>query len=133
MDYELRDDKGRPRDVLMYRTPQELGSFGAAECPRPAKCLANAYWLWLVSTTFDGQPLSGMPKATATAVERGFRVVKTRKLDSLTLVLFEVLAEGGHGRHVREEGRRRPAQDPHRAERPSGAVPDTAVHGGNLR
>ncbi|MFE2468500.1 glycosyltransferase family 39 protein [Streptomyces mirabilis] len=97
MDYELRDDKGRPRDVLMYRTPQELGSFGAAECPRPAKCLANADRLWLVSTTSDGQPLSGMPKATATAVERGFRVVKTRKLDSLTLVLFEKSAKAATG------------------------------------
>jgi mannosyltransferase len=97
MDYELRDDKGRPRDVLMYRTPQELGSFGAAECPRPAKCLANADRLWLVSTTFDGQPLSGMPKATATAVERGFRVVKTHKLDSLTLVLFEKSAKAATG------------------------------------
>jgi mannosyltransferase len=89
LDYELRDDAGRPRDVLMYRTPQEMGSYGAAECPRPAPCLARADRLWLVSTTLDGQPLSGMPKRTAAAVESGFKVVKTRKLTSLQLVLLE--------------------------------------------
>ncbi|WP_449352372.1 glycosyltransferase family 39 protein [Streptomyces shaanxiensis] len=89
MDYELRDDAGRPRDTLMYRTPQELGSFGALECPDAAKCLAKADRLWLVSTTADGQPFSGMPKTTATAIQKDFRVVKTRKLDYLQLVLLE--------------------------------------------
>jgi mannosyltransferase len=89
MAYELRDDKGRPRDVLMYRTPQELGSFGATQCPWPGVCLATADRLWLVSTTLHGKPLSGMPKTTATAIERGFRVVRTRRLNGLRLVLLE--------------------------------------------
>jgi mannosyltransferase len=73
----------------MYRTPQELGSFDAKECPRPAMCLATAGRLWLVSTTHGGQPLSGMPKATAGAIESGFHVVRTRKLTGLRLVLLE--------------------------------------------
>ena len=89
MAYELRDDAGRPRDVLMYRTPQERGSFDASECPQPASCLAKSGRLWLVSTTLDGQPFSGMPKATATVIQKDFRVVKTRKLDYLQLVLLE--------------------------------------------
>ncbi|MFI6440530.1 glycosyltransferase family 39 protein [Streptomyces sp. NPDC050759] len=89
MDYELRDDAGRPRDSLMYRTPQELGSFGALECPDAAKCLVKADRLWLVSTTLDGQPFSGMPKTTATTIQKEFRVVRTRKLDNLQLVLLE--------------------------------------------
>ncbi|MCW8384268.1 glycosyltransferase family 39 protein [Streptomyces justiciae] len=89
MDYELRDAGMRPRDVLMYRTPQQQASFGATECPHPRSCLVKAKRLWVVSTTLDGQPFSGMPKATQTAVEKTFRVVKTRKLDSLQLVLLE--------------------------------------------
>jgi mannosyltransferase len=89
MDYELRNDAGRPKDWLMYRTPQELGSFGATECPKPAQCLAKADRLWLVATTYDGNPFSGMPKESATAIKKSFRTVKTRKLDSLQLVLLE--------------------------------------------
>ncbi|WP_328977833.1 glycosyltransferase family 39 protein [Streptomyces canus] len=89
MDYELRDDAGRPRDSLMYRTPQELGSFGALECPDSARCLAKADRLWLVSTTLDGQPFSGMPKTTATVIQKSFKVVKTKKLQYLQLVLLE--------------------------------------------
>ncbi|MGP4046721.1 glycosyltransferase family 39 protein [Streptomyces sp. 2A115] len=89
MDYELRDAADRPRDTLMYRTPQDMGSFGALECPQPAKCLAKADRLWVVTTTLDGKPYSGMPKESATAIEKGFRVVKTRKLKYLQLVLLE--------------------------------------------
>ena len=89
MAYELRDDASRPRDWLMYRTPQETGSYGAVECPQPVKCLEKADRLWLVSTTRDGKAFSGMPPRTATAVQKGFRVVKTRKLESLQLVLLE--------------------------------------------
>ncbi|MFJ9103990.1 glycosyltransferase family 39 protein [Streptomyces sp. NPDC102405] len=89
MDYELRNDAGRPRDSLMYRTPQELGSFGALECPDAARCLAKADRLWLVSTTLDGQPFSGMPKTTATVIHKSFKVVKTKKLQYLQLVLLE--------------------------------------------
>ncbi|MFF7053982.1 glycosyltransferase family 39 protein [Streptomyces griseorubiginosus] len=89
MDYELRDDAGRPRDSLMYRTPQQLGSFGALECPDAARCLARADRLWLVSTTLDGQPFSGMPKTTAKAIQKSFKVVRTKKLSYLQLVLLE--------------------------------------------
>ncbi|MFF7642183.1 glycosyltransferase family 39 protein [Streptomyces canus] len=89
MDYELRNDAGRPRDSLMYRTPQELGSFGALECPDSARCLAKADRLWLVSTTLDGQPFSGMPKTTATVIRKSFKVVRTKKLQYLQLVLLE--------------------------------------------
>ncbi|NED92647.1 hypothetical protein G3I76_72910, partial [Streptomyces sp. SID11233] len=52
LDYELRDAATRPKDVLVYRTPQELGSYGAQECPRPASCLATTKRLWLVTTAF---------------------------------------------------------------------------------
>ncbi|MEV5608202.1 glycosyltransferase family 39 protein [Streptomyces sp. NPDC052225] len=89
IDYELRDDPGRPKDVLMYRTPQQLGSFGAAECPRPASCLARTERLWLVATTYNGDPYAGMPKPTRTAIDRSFRVVRTKKLENLQVLLLE--------------------------------------------
>ncbi|WP_307804961.1 glycosyltransferase family 39 protein [Streptomyces sp. VRA16 Mangrove soil] len=89
LDYELRDDAGRPKDVLMYRTPQQLGSFGAAECPKPASCLARTERLWLVGSTYDGDPYAGMPKPTRTALDRSFRVVRTEKLENLQVLLME--------------------------------------------
>ncbi|NEB77386.1 hypothetical protein G3I40_19505, partial [Streptomyces sp. SID14478] len=87
--YELRDDAGRPKDVLMYRTPQQRGSFDAAECPEPASCLADTDRLWLVATTFDGDPYAGMARPTRTALDRSFRVVRTKKLDNLQVLLLK--------------------------------------------
>jgi mannosyltransferase len=107
MAYELRDDSGRPRDVLMYRTPQELGSFGATECPQPVACLANTDRLWLVSTTIDGQPLSGMPKRTAAAIKSGFRVVRTRKLTGLQLLLLEPVKKAADDSAGKDDASRR--------------------------
>ncbi|WP_221353000.1 glycosyltransferase family 39 protein [Streptomyces beigongshangae] len=89
MAYELRDVAGRPKDLLMSRTPQERGSFDAAECAHPAECLAGTDRLWLVSTTPDGQPFSGMPKASAAGIRKGFEVVRTERLPYLQLVLLE--------------------------------------------
>ncbi|WP_372345021.1 glycosyltransferase family 39 protein [Streptomyces sp. KL116D] len=89
LDYELRDDAGRPEDVLMYRTPQQLGSFGAAECPRPSSCLARTDRLWMVASTYNGDPYAGMPKQTRTALDRSFRVVRTEKLENLQVLLME--------------------------------------------
>ncbi|MGX1242439.1 hypothetical protein RKD46_003543 [Streptomyces pseudovenezuelae] len=42
-----------------------------------------------MSTTLDGQPFSGMPKTTATAIQKSFKAVRTTKLEYLQLVLLE--------------------------------------------
>jgi mannosyltransferase len=66
-----------------------MGSFDALECPDPVKCLAKADRLWVVSTSPDGEPYSGMPDKSATAIQKSFRVVKTRKLKYVRLLLLE--------------------------------------------
>ncbi|NGN66810.1 hypothetical protein G5C51_23255 [Streptomyces sp. A7024] len=89
MDYELRDDADRPKDVLLYRTPQELGSYGAGECPRPAKCLAKTDRLWVVTTSDPGNPFHDMPAATRAVLKRDFRAVRTEKLDDVQVLLLK--------------------------------------------
>ncbi|MET9606562.1 glycosyltransferase family 39 protein [Streptomyces sp. NPDC006512] len=97
--YELRDDRARPADVLMDRTPQELGSFGALECPEPASCLSGADRLWLVSTSPDpGEPFTGMPERTARAIRAEFKVVRTDGLDSVRVLLLERIPEAAKSR-----------------------------------
>ncbi|MFE9252190.1 glycosyltransferase family 39 protein [Streptomyces sp. NPDC007088] len=88
MDYELRDAAERPRDVLMYRTPQQIASYGAQECPRPASCLARTKRLWLVATSPDGNPYAQMPPATTKALRAGFRIAGTKKLASVQVLLL---------------------------------------------
>ncbi|WP_256861122.1 glycosyltransferase family 39 protein [Streptomyces tsukubensis] len=88
MDYELRDDPHSPRDVLMYRTPQQMASYGAAECPNPVSCLAKTERLWLVATSLDGNPYSQMPHKTAAALQKYFRVKTTKKLTGVQVVQF---------------------------------------------
>ncbi|MEU6535000.1 glycosyltransferase family 39 protein [Streptomyces sp. NPDC047000] len=90
MAYELRDDPSRPRDVLMYRTPQRRGAFEARECPQPASCLAKTDRLWLVSTVRGGAaPEDGMPEATARILDRSFHVTRITRLTGLRLVLLD--------------------------------------------
>lgn len=99
MAYELRDERDRPSDVLAWRTPQERGSFDAAECPQPQTCLADTERLWLVSTSPDpAKPFTGMPEATAAVIRKGFRVVRTEQLDSVRVLLLERAAEAAKPR-----------------------------------
>lgn len=88
MDYELRDAARRPDDVLMYRTPQQIASYGARECPKPASCLAKTRRLWLVATSPDGNPYAQMSKATEKALRAGFRITHTEKLASVQVLLL---------------------------------------------
>ncbi|WP_234010914.1 glycosyltransferase family 39 protein [Streptomyces sp. SPB78] len=88
LDYELRDATTRPKDVLVHRTPQELGSYGAQECPRPASCLATTKRLWLVTTAFGDDPYGDMPRANAKAIRAGFRLADTKALHHVRVLLF---------------------------------------------
>ncbi|WP_338697264.1 glycosyltransferase family 39 protein [Streptomyces sp. Q6] len=105
--YELRDDAGRPKDVLMYRTPQQRGSFDAAECPKPSSCLARTDRLWLVATTYDGDPYAGMAKPMRTALDRNFRVVRTKKLDHVQVLLLKRTGVADDGKEADDAGDRK--------------------------
>ncbi|GAA3374429.1 hypothetical protein GCM10020367_38270 [Streptomyces sannanensis] len=85
MAYELREG-ARPEDVLMERAPQELGTYGAFECGRPARCLAGTDRVWLISTV-AGDPRKGMNGRTAAALD-AFEVVRTERLPWVTVQLL---------------------------------------------
>lgn len=89
MAYELRDREA-PEDVLMEFTPQENGTYGATECRRPARCLADADRLWLVSTIRDGKPLlTGMDEKTAAIIDKDFEAARTVELHRVTVQVLE--------------------------------------------
>ncbi|MEU4215918.1 glycosyltransferase family 39 protein [Actinoplanes sp. NPDC026623] len=60
-DYEGRNRK-LPRDVLVERTSEQNGTFGAQECADPGLCVGATRRIWLVSPT-DAHldPMNGMP------------------------------------------------------------------------
>jgi mannosyltransferase len=60
-DYEGRRTT-LPRDVLVERTSQQNGTFGAQECADPGLCIGATRRFWLVSATSANlDPLDGMP------------------------------------------------------------------------
>ncbi|MEU7908195.1 glycosyltransferase family 39 protein [Actinoplanes sp. NPDC049118] len=60
-DYEGRKT-AVPRDVLVERTSQQNGTFGAQECADPGLCVGATRRIWLVSPTEAHlNPMSGMP------------------------------------------------------------------------
>ncbi|MFJ5220013.1 glycosyltransferase family 39 protein [Streptomyces sp. NPDC088354] len=79
----------RPKDVLMWRTPQQMGNFGALECPDPAKCLAKTDRLWVVSTSALGTPFADMPQKTAVVLSTRFKVAKTSSLPNVRVLLLK--------------------------------------------
>ncbi len=86
--------------MLLYQTPQELGSYGARECPRPASCLATTKRLWLVTTAFGDDPYGDMPRANAKAIRAGFRLADTKPLHHVRVLLFTRSA----AEHSRDDG-----------------------------
>jgi mannosyltransferase len=60
-DYEGRNRR-LPRDVLVARTSEQNGTFGAQECADPGLCVGATRRIWLVSPT-DAHldPMNGMP------------------------------------------------------------------------
>ncbi|MEU3790373.1 glycosyltransferase family 39 protein [Streptomyces fructofermentans] len=89
MSYELRDRRA-PEDVLMEFTPQQNGSYGATECRRPARCLADVDRLWLVSTIRDGKPLlQGMNEKTAAVIAKDFEAGRRVELHRVTVQVLD--------------------------------------------
>ncbi|GID92829.1 glycosyltransferase family 39 protein [Amorphoplanes digitatis] len=60
-DYETRQSV-LPRDVLVERSSQQNGTFGAQECADPGICVGVTKRIWLVSPTDSHlDPMNGMP------------------------------------------------------------------------
>ncbi|MGW4499394.1 glycosyltransferase family 39 protein [Micromonospora sp. NPDC004336] len=78
----------RPRDVLATRDQVRRGDLWAAECARPAECLAGTDRIWLVVAGRREDPLAAVPGAKGDALRAGFTVERVWHRPGLTVALL---------------------------------------------
>ncbi|WP_442934442.1 glycosyltransferase family 39 protein [Micromonospora sp. CPCC 205546] len=84
--YHLGDR--RPRDVLVTEDQARRGDLWAAECARPAECLAGAQRVWLVVAGRPDDPLAAVAGAKGDALRAGFTVERVWPRPGLTVALL---------------------------------------------
>ncbi|MDO3702332.1 glycosyltransferase family 39 protein [Micromonospora sp. C28SCA-DRY-2] len=84
--YHLGDR--RPDDVLVTRDQADRGDLWAAECDRPARCLAGAERVWLVVAGRRADPVAAVPGAKGAALRDGFTVERVWPRPGLTVALL---------------------------------------------
>ncbi|NJP32259.1 glycosyltransferase family 39 protein [Micromonospora thermarum] len=80
-------DRG-PRDVLLTVDQARRGDLWAAECPRPAECLAGVERVWLVVAGRRADPLAAVPGAKGDALRAGWTVERVEQRPGLTVALL---------------------------------------------
>ncbi|WP_410811767.1 glycosyltransferase family 39 protein [Micromonospora sp. 067-2] len=85
IEYHLGDP---PRDVLETEDEARRGDLWAAECPRPAQCLAGTPRVWLVVAGRHADPLAGVPGAKGDALRADFTVARVWQRPGLTVALL---------------------------------------------
>jgi mannosyltransferase len=89
-EYETRDASSRPRDLLVGRTSEQTGQFGAVECADPGRCAGDTRRIWLISASGNGQnPLGGMAETTPGLSQFGVRDDPGSGLRTLTRLSAE--------------------------------------------
>ncbi|NES28716.1 hypothetical protein GCE86_20840 [Micromonospora terminaliae] len=78
----------RPRDVLVVHDQRQRADLWAAECDRPAECLAGVDRVWLVVTGRRADPLAAVPGAKGDALRDGFTVRQVWPRPGLTVALL---------------------------------------------
>ncbi|WP_436971185.1 glycosyltransferase family 39 protein [Micromonospora chersina] len=78
----------RPRDVLVVRDQRQRADLWAAECDRPAECLAGVDRVWLVVTGRRADPLAAVPGAKGDALRDAFTVRQVWPHPGLTVALL---------------------------------------------
>ncbi|WP_245724977.1 glycosyltransferase family 39 protein [Micromonospora citrea] len=78
----------RPRDVLATRDQVSRGDLWAAECDRPAACLAGTDRIWLVVAGRREDPLAAVPGAKGDALRAGYTVDRVWHRPGLTVALL---------------------------------------------
>ncbi|WP_244282604.1 glycosyltransferase family 39 protein [Micromonospora chersina] len=78
----------RPRDVLVVRDQRQRADLWAAECARPAECLAGVDRVWLVVTGRRADPLAAVPGAKGEALRDAFTVRQVWPRPGLTVALL---------------------------------------------
>lgn len=85
IEYHLDDP---PRDVLVTEDEVRRGDLWAAECPRPAQCLAGTPRVWLVVAGRHAEPLADVPGAKGDALRAQFTVTQVWPRPGLTVALL---------------------------------------------
>ncbi|MGY0005807.1 glycosyltransferase family 39 protein [Micromonospora sp. I033] len=78
----------RPHDVLVVRDQRQRADLWAAECDRPAECLAGVDRVWLVVTGRRADPLAAVPGAKGDALRDAFTVRQVWPRPGLTVALL---------------------------------------------
>jgi mannosyltransferase len=86
--YYLRDSPRRPADVLLARSAAEVGSLWPVEVADPAARLREQRRVWFFVYGRPRDPTANRPDL-APALRTEFRVLKTWRMASSTLVLYE--------------------------------------------
>jgi len=102
--------RAAPRDVLLKRTPQALGTYDGQECVQPNSCAAQARRIWLVTVVTTADPYTGLAPKSATVLRGQFQELRVTRVHDLRIVLLErirpALRQGGSeslsGHHVHE-------------------------------
>ncbi|MEV6694251.1 glycosyltransferase family 39 protein [Micromonospora sp. NPDC051196] len=84
--YHLREQA--PHDVLLTEGQHRRGDLWAAECDRPADCLADVHRVWLVVAGRGEGPLAAVPGAKGDALRAVYAVERTWPLSGLTVALL---------------------------------------------
>ncbi|MGC4762119.1 glycosyltransferase family 39 protein [Micromonospora sp. DT46] len=78
----------RPRDVLVTQGQARRGDLWAAECTRPAECLAGAERVWLVVAGRRDDPLATVTGAKGDALRASYTVERVWPRPGLTVALL---------------------------------------------
>jgi mannosyltransferase len=88
-DYEARR-LGMLRDVLVERTSQQNGTFGAQECADAGVCVGDTARIWLVSTTAANlDPMDGMPGPTQGFLLTAYTLREYRAFEQIRLFVLD--------------------------------------------
>jgi mannosyltransferase len=89
LDYEVRR-LGLLRDVLVERTSQQNGTFGAQECTDPGLCVGDTRRIWLVSTTGAHlDPMDGMPGPTQGFLLAAYTLSEYRTFEQIRIFVLD--------------------------------------------
>lgn len=87
--YEARR-LGLLRDVLVERTSQQNGTFGAQECADPGPCVGDTRRIWLVSTTGAHlDPMDGMPGPTQGFLLTAYTLSEYRVFEEIRIFVLD--------------------------------------------
>ena len=74
--------------MLVVRDQRQRADLWAAECDRPAECLAGVDRVWLVVTGRRADPLAAVPGAKGDALRDAFTVRQVWPRPGLTVALL---------------------------------------------